>query len=283
MTRPDKAKKGRNLHTETAAPLAGRVALVTGGGRGIGRSAAWELAALGASVAILARSEEETGQVARELSGAGYQALAVRADVSNWGDVAEAVRAAEAALGPIAILVNNAAILGPLAPTAATGPTLWARTMEVNITGAYHCIRAVLPGMQQRGWGRIVNITSGAGRGSGIENAGAYSVSKAALDMLTRAVAGETTHPGVRVNGVSPGIVDTDMQVALRAAPTEEIGAATSERFHGFHARGELQTPALPARLIAAVILSDMHGETISIREERAQTLFALLPDNNVS
>lgn len=268
------------MNPDTAAmkPLAGRVALVTGGGRGLGRSTAWELAKLGAAVAVLARTGPETEQMARALAEAGHRALAVRADVGQWPQIADAVQTIESRLGPVNILVNNAAVLGPLAPTAQTDPADWGGAISINITGAYHCLRAVLPGMQARGWGRIVNVTSGAAQGSGIENAGAYSVGKAALDMLTRAVAAEAAGSGVCISGVSPGIVDTDMQLALREAPPSEVGEATSARFRGFHARGELQTPTLPARLIAAVVLSDVHGEILSIRDERAQSLLALLP-----
>lgn len=272
-----------SLDNHKAKPLAGRIALVTGSGRGIGRSVARELAELGASVAVLARSEPKVSEAARELTAEGFPALAVCADVADWAQVQSAVQLIHARWGSVDILVNNAAVLGPLAPTASTDPALWAHTINVNVTGAYHCLRAVLPGMQARGWGRIVNVTSGAARGSGIQNAGAYSVSKAALDMLTRAAAAETAASGVLINGVSPGVVDTDMQSALRTAPIEEIGAATSERFRAFHARGELQTPARPARLIAAVVLSDAHGETISIRDERAHSLLALLPDGSAS
>lgn len=272
-----------SLNNPSAKPLAGRIALVTGGGRGIGRSVARQLAELGASVAVLARSEREISEAARELTAEGFLALAVCADVADWAQVQHAVQLIQAHWGPVDILVNNAAVLGPLAPTASTDPAVWAHAMDINVTGAYHCLRAVLPGMQARGWGRIVNVTSGAGSGSGIQNAGAYSVSKAALDMLTRAAASETAASGVYVNGVSPGVVDTDMQSALRDAPIEEIGAATSERFRAFHARGELQTPLRPARLIAAVVLSDAHGETISIRDERAHSLLDLLPDEGAS
>lgn len=266
-----------------SAPLAGHVALVTGGGRGLGRSIAWELAALGAAVAVLARTELETTQVAQQLADAGHRACAVPADIARWDQVSAAVQAVEAALGPVDILINNAATLGPLAPTALTDPGDWAQAMTINIVGAYYCLRAVLPGMQARGWGRIVNVTSGAAQGSGIENAGAYSVSKAALDMLTCAVALETLGSGVHVNGVSPGIVDTDMQLALRNAPPSEVGEATSARFRGFHARGELQAPSRPARLVAAVVLSDLHGEIVSIRDDRAHSLLASLPPDGAA
>lgn len=262
----------------SALPLAGRVALVTGGGRGIGLAAAWELANLGASVALLARNKGEIDTAARQLTDAGHPALPVPADVSDWAQLISAVQVVEQALGPIDILINNAAIIGPLAPIARTDPGEWARVMNINITGAYHCLRAVLPGMSARGWGRVVNITSGAAQGSGIENSAAYSVSKAALDMLTRAAAAECVGSGVQISAVSPGIVDTAMQRTLREAPPAEVGAATSERFRGFHARGELQAPSRPARLIAAVVLSDTHGEIISIRDVLAASLLSLLP-----
>jgi NAD(P)-dependent dehydrogenase (short-subunit alcohol dehydrogenase family) len=248
--------------------LDGRVALVTGGGRGIGRAVAAELARLGAAVALLARSTGEVAAVAEEIVARGGRAVALTADVAEGTEIEAAVAQITGALGPVDILINNAATLGPLGPTATIDPEAWGRAIEVNLTGAFRCLRAVLPGMLERGWGRVVNVSSGAATGSGIRDAGAYSVSKAGLDMLTRTVAAEIAGSGVTVNAVYPGVVDTAMQTQLRETPAEQF-----ERFRSYYERGELLDPDAPGRLIAAIVLSDIQGEVISIREERAQAL----------
>ena len=257
--------------------LEGRVAVVTGGGRGIGRGAALALAGLGAAVAVLARSAGEVTAVAGEITATGGRAVARAVDVSDGAAITAAIAEVERALGPIAILINNAAVLGPISPTAESDPDEWERTITINVAGAYRCLRAVLPGMLERRWGRIVNVSSGAATGSGIPNASAYSVSKAALDMLTRAVAAEIASSGVTVNALYPGVVDTTMQTALRSTPAERLGAETSARFHSYYERGELHDPAESGRLIAALVLSELHGEIVSAREERVEALLRTL------
>ncbi|GAB4211530.1 MAG: hypothetical protein OHK0022_46140 [Roseiflexaceae bacterium] len=254
-------------------PLAGRVALVTGAGRGIGRATALELARLGAAVALLARSAPELEEAAAAVQAAGGRAFVLTADVGDVAAAPAAVERVAAELGPVDVLINNAGVLGPLGVTAASDPAHWSQTIAINLTGAYAYLRATLPGMLERGWGRIVNVSSGAALGSGVPNLSAYSVSKAGMDLLSRAVAAEIAGSGVTVNAVYPGIVETAMQVTLRTTPEEQLGAFSSSFFRGVHARGELIGPADSARLIGAMVLSDLNGEVIAMGDERSQGL----------
>lgn len=253
-------------------------ALVTGAGRGIGRAVAEQLATQGLRVALLARTRDEVESAADAINAAGGTALGLACDVSDWHALQSCVTAAREQLGPITVLVNNAGVIGPLQPTATVDPEAWARVIEINVVGAFNAIRAVLPDMAAAGWGRIVNVSSGAAQGTGIVRASAYSASKAALDMLTRSLAAELSGDDIAVVSVYPGVVDTAMQTAIRAAPPDELGAATSERFHGYHREGALLGPDEPARLIAALCGQQgarFNGQTLRISDDAAQALIA--------
>jgi NAD(P)-dependent dehydrogenase (short-subunit alcohol dehydrogenase family) len=188
-----------------ARELEGQVALVTGGGRGIGRMIANELADAGMRVAVSARTAEQVEETAAEIDG-----LALTADVSKQDEVESMIASTEERLGPIDLLVNNAGVFGSFAPTWEQTPAEWWRVFEVNVLGAYLCTRAVLPGMIERGHGRIVNTGSGA---SYLPNAGStsYGPSKAALGRFGELLAGEAGRHGVHVFVISPGLVRTEM------------------------------------------------------------------------
>ena len=213
----------------TGGELEGRSALVTGGGRGLGRSIARTLGAAGARVALLARTREQVEEAARELSRAGSAALALTADVSVPGQVAAAVDEVERAWGGIDILVNNAGVLGPAGPAHEADPETWLRAVRVNLGGCFICCRAVLPGMIARRRGGIVNL-SGGGAVSPRPWFSAYGAAKAGVVRFTETLAAEVAPHGVRVNAVAPGALRTDMAReaadALRELGRAEAGAA---------------------------------------------------------
>jgi 3-oxoacyl-[acyl-carrier protein] reductase len=191
-----------------ADDLSGRVALVTGGGRGIGLNVARELASAGARLAVSGRTAEQVESAARELGG-----FPLIGDVSIESDVDRMVAETERAFGPIDLLVANAGIGGSDEATAASSPERWWHVLEVNVRGTYLCCRAVLPSMLERGEGRIVIVGSGAsylpvgGNGLG----GNYGASKAAVGRFGEYLAAEVGPRGVSVFVISPGLVQTGM------------------------------------------------------------------------
>ena len=231
-------------------PHAGRVALVTGAGRGIGAATARLLAEEGAAVALAARTEAEVAAVAREISAAGGTAFALRLDVADEDSVAAAFESVRAELGTVTILVNNAGTPGVPLPVAATEPAAWRRVIEVNLTGAFLCAREAMPGMASENWGRIVNVSSAAARHP-LAGMSAYGASKAALDQLTRALALEGEPYNIAVAGVYPGIVDTRMQEESRNFGPDLIGKGLHRMFHGYKDFGMLRAPEEPAELIS--------------------------------
>jgi NAD(P)-dependent dehydrogenase (short-subunit alcohol dehydrogenase family) len=198
--------------------LDGQVAIVTGGGRGIGRAIAEGLAAAGAAVAVLARSADELGEAVRSIQQAGGRAIAVVADVTDAQAVAAAVEQTERQFGPVDLLVNNAAVATPVGPVWEVSPDDWWRTVEVNLRGPFVCARAVLPGMIERRAGRIVNIVAVAAFNPA-PFMSAYASSKAALISLTEDLAAETQEHGIAVFAIRPGMVQTRMQDELMASP----------------------------------------------------------------
>jgi 3-oxoacyl-[acyl-carrier protein] reductase len=185
--------------------LEGRVALVTGGGRGIGRGIALELAAAGAQVAVAARTAEQVEATAAEAGG-----VAIEADVSDRASVERMVERAERELGPLDLLVCNAGIAVREEAAWELEPEDWWRTFEVNVLGVYLCCRTVIPGMLARGGGRIVNVASGAAYLPGSDTT-AYSASKAAVHRFSETLANQLRPRGIPVFSISPGLVRTEM------------------------------------------------------------------------
>ena len=206
--------------------LEDRLALVTGGGRGIGRAVALAFAREGASVAVAARTVEQIEMVAEEIrSECGVLALAVACDVSRPESVAHAFSEVRERFGRnVDILVNNAGI-AESAPLVKTDDELWQRHLAINLSGTFYFMRAALPAMIERGWGRIINVASIAGK-TGAPYIAAYSASKHGVLGLTRSVALEVATKGVTVNAICPGYVETEMT----SRAVEKITAKTGKR-----------------------------------------------------
>ena len=194
--------------------LNGKIALVTGASRGLGEGAARALAKEGAAVMLLARDSERVQTVAREIGGG---AAALACDVSDYAAVERAVSATRKRFGGLDILVNNAGVIEPIADIASSDPAQWARNIQINLIGAYNVLRVVLDGMVKTGGGTLINVSSGAAYRP-LEGWSAYCAAKAGLAMLTRAIKLETGGRGIRIFGFSPGTIDTDMQVKIRAS-----------------------------------------------------------------
>ncbi|MCA9547346.1 MAG: SDR family oxidoreductase [Myxococcales bacterium] len=184
-----------------------RTVFITGASRGIGAALARGLAADGHRVALAARDGDALVELAAETGG-----LAVPLDVTDGAALPAAVAAAEAALGPIEVLINNAGVSGS-APLARTDDALWARTLAVNLEAPFRLCRAVVPGMVERGFGRVIFIASNAGL-TGYAYTSAYCASKHGVIGLCRALAVELARSGVTVNAICPGFVDTPMAQA---------------------------------------------------------------------
>jgi len=192
------------------ASLNNRVALVTGGSRGIGRAIAVSLAEAGAAIAVNYRDKAaEARNVAETILGAGGRAMAVGADVSQAAEVAAMMAAVERELGPVDVLINNAGI-GLVRTVDDLTEDDFDRTIAVNLKSVFLCTQAVMPGMRARKWGRIVNISSGAARGAGGVGPH-YNASKAGMEGMTRGYAARLVKDGITVNAVAPSLIETDM------------------------------------------------------------------------
>jgi NAD(P)-dependent dehydrogenase (short-subunit alcohol dehydrogenase family) len=251
--------------------LADEVAIVTGGGRGIGRAIARRFAAEGASVVIAARTEWQLASVAKEIEDAGGQVAWVAADVTSEKDAERIVRTAREKFGHVNILVNNAGIYGPVKPIEEISAAEWDSVMAVHLRGAFLMTRAALPELYLHGGGAIVNISSVAARAAFPWGA-AYATVKTGLLGLTRTAAAEGARRGVRANAICPGpVAETEMSQELGRKLAERTGRDGGEMFKEF-LNGILQGRPQTADEIAAVaafLVSDQSsaitGQALSV------------------
>jgi 3-hydroxybutyrate dehydrogenase len=246
--------------------LNGKSALITGGGRGIGRAIALEFARNGARVAVAARTAEQVEQVAAEI---GADAVALVCDVSDPESVARMFSRMREVFGNPDILVNNAGI-AESATLVNTTDELWHRHLAINLSGTFYCTRAALPAMLKRGWGRVINVASIAGK-SGAPYIAAYSASKHGIMGLTRSAALELATTGITVNAICPGYVDTDMVTRGVDQITAKTGRTAEEALESLKKmspQNRLVTPEEVAA-IALLLASDagrgINGQGINV------------------
>ena len=241
--------------------LNGKTALITGASRGIGAATAAALAAEGASVVLAARTTDQIEANAAAIREAGGQAIAVACDVSRYADLEAAVNLCQESFGSLDILINNAGVIEPISRLADSDPEQWGHAADINYKGVYFGLRAALPVMQAAGGGTIVNISSGAATGA-LEGWSHYCSAKAAALSLTKCADVECRDQGIKVVGLSPGTVATDMQVLIKASGINPV----SQLDPGVHIPADW--PAKAVVWMCTANMDEYLGMDISLRDE---------------
>ncbi len=252
--------------------LQNRVAIITGGGRGLGRSIALAFGKQGAKVVLAARTKEEIDHVAEELRSLKKDAIAIPTDISDEDQVNQLVKKSLEAYGTIDILVNNAGARGPISPIYEISLSEWEQTLRVNLTAAFLCTKAVLPVLMERKEGKIINVATTL---TPRPNLTPYMVAKAGLIHFTKQLSRELKDYNIQVNAIHPGVMDTRMQEEIRKAGTKAIG---TDMFERMKEEGILHTPDEPARLIlflASKAADGITGEYLSFDDKEVKFLMS--------
>lgn len=249
--------------------LAGRAALVTGAGRGIGRAIAVDLAAAGAVVAVVARSQRQLADTLFEIE---YNAAAAAAFVRDLADLDAAgslLPDVEREFGPIDILINNAGTAAPLGPTESLEPSGVHHSLRLNVIAPVVLRAMAIPSMRQRGWGRIVNVSSGVvANPAAMIGGNTYTFAKSALESHTLNLAAELNGSGVTANIYRPGRVDTAMQKWIRGHDPQRVSGGLVERFRAFDESGELITPGTSARSLVTRLNGIETGQVWDVADD---------------
>jgi 2-deoxy-D-gluconate 3-dehydrogenase len=241
--------------------LKGKVAFITGAGRGLGRSIALAMAREGARVVIMSRTAEELREVVSLITGSGGEGHFSEGDVSKPEHVSRGIDKAVRDHGGLDILVNNAAVIGPARFLEDADETAWHKTISTNLYGAYLCCRAAGLVMRKRGSGKIINVSSGLGQ-MAYPRFCAYAVSKAGEIQMTRSLAEEWRPMNIQVNAIDPGLMDTGFQEGVRGLGPGVLGKELHKRFAEFREKGLLKDPHKVAPL--AVYLASPSSDHLS-------------------
>ena len=250
-----------NFKTE----LQNKVAIITGASKGIGAATARRMSEFGVKTVLIARSQDAISEIAKEINQNGGEAIAVACDVADYNQVNSATAQAIMKFGKIDIVVNNAGLIDPIGHITDIAPEDWGKVIDVNIKGIFNMLHATLPGMEARSEGTIINISSGAAT-SALEGWSHYCSSKAAALMLTKSVHTEYADKGIRVVGLSPGTVATDMQVNIKASGINPV----SQLDPSAHIPAEW-----PAQCICWLATDDARefdGDDVSLRDAAIRT-----------
>lgn len=250
--------------------LASRTAVITGASRGIGAATARHFAAEGANVVLAARSTLEIEAIANEIRAAGGGAAAIACDVSRYEDVEAAMALADTAFSGVDFLINNAGVIDPISHLDASDPEGWAQCIDINVKGVYYGLRAALPRLKAAGAGVVVNISSGAATGA-LEGWSHYNASKAAVLSITRTADKELGESPVRIVGLSPGTVATEMQVLIKASGINPV----SQLDPSVHIPADW--PAKAIGWLCGPEGAEYRGDDVSLRDEDIRRRIGLI------
>ncbi|RNC67175.1 MAG: SDR family oxidoreductase [Desulfuromonadales bacterium] len=247
--------------------LKGKTAIISGGGRGLGRAAAVALAREGADLVIMSRTAHELEETASAVMAEGGTVVIQEGDSGNPGDVHRVVETAVESFGTVDILLNNAAVIAPIRLLHQIEVDEWERAMATNLTGPWLLARQVIPHMIRQKGGKIINVTSGLGE-IVMPPFGAYGIAKAALIHMTRYLSEELKIHNIQVNGLDPAVMDTSMQAEIRGFGPAVLGADVYAQFSALKECGRLQPPEHAARLVAFLASADSDRITGEIGTE---------------